>query len=158
MTPADRPEFLRVMNGLAAVFGSQLTPEALDLWWGAFADWTLVDFKQAAGATVTRCKFMPRPADLFEVKRASVLTGGEAWSVAGKSTDARADKALHIATQGRYIGHIPLDELPWVQKRFLEIYEQLADVDEARKVAGHLVGPARHQVSDSSGLRRLMDS
>jgi hypothetical protein len=30
VTPSDKPEFLRIMNGLASVFGGQITPEALD--------------------------------------------------------------------------------------------------------------------------------
>lgn len=138
----DKPEFLRVMNGLASVFGGQLTPEALDVWWRAFGGWSLHDFTQAASAAVTRCKFMPRPADLFDVKRAALPSPGEAWEIAGKGIDALADKALNIATQGRYFGHIPYDEHPWIQKRFLEVYEQLADVEDARASAPQLAAPA----------------
>lgn len=141
MTPNDRPEFLRVMNGLAAVFGAQITPEALDVWWGTFGSWSLHEFKQAAGAAVTRCKFMPRPADLFDVRRSARPTPGEAWEIAGQGRDELADKAFGIATQGRYFGHIPYDEHQWVQKRFLEVYAQLLEVDEARAAAPQLAAP-----------------
>jgi hypothetical protein len=34
MLPGDRAEFMRVLNGLAAIKGKELTPEALSLWWG----------------------------------------------------------------------------------------------------------------------------
>lgn len=142
MKAEDKADFLRVMNGLAAVFGGQLTPEALDVWWASFAGWSLRDFTHAASAAVTRCKFMPRPADLFDVQRASRPTPGEAWGIAGKGLDALADKALNIATQGRYFGHIQYDEHPWIQKRFLEVYEQLADVEDARAAAPQLAAPA----------------
>ena len=141
MNTADKPEFLRIMNGLAAVFGSTLTPEALEVWWGAFTPWSLADFKQAAGAAVTKCTFMPRPADLFNVRRAARPTPGEAWEIAGNGVDALADKALGIATQGRYFGHIQFDEHPWIQKRFLEVYEQLADVEDSRNAAPQLAAP-----------------
>jgi len=137
----DRPEFLRIMNGLASVFGGQITPEALDVWWGAFGGWSVDQFKHAAGAAVTRCKFMPRPADLFDVRRAARPTAGEAWEIAGKGRDAIADKAFSIATQGRYFGHIPYDEHPWIQKRFIEVYEQLAEVEDARDAAPQLAAP-----------------
>jgi hypothetical protein len=143
MIPEDRPEFLRVMNGLATVYSSPLTPEALDVWWSAFSSWTLEQFKAAASACVTHCTFMPRPSDFFGVKRAARLTAGEAWEVAGNKSDALADRALHIATQGRYFGHIPYDEHPWIQKRFLEIYEQLADVADMREAAPQLTGPGK---------------
>ena len=142
MKPDDKPDFLRIMNGMAAVFGGQLTPEALDVWWSAFGGWSLMDFTHAAGAAVTRCKFMPRPADLFDVKRASRPTPGEAWEIAGSGKDALADKAMNIATQGRYFGHIQYDEHPWIQKRFLEVYEQLADVEDSRAAAPQLAAPS----------------
>jgi hypothetical protein len=141
VTPSDKPEFLQIMNGLASVFGGQLTPEALDVWWGAFAGWSLHEFRGAAGSAVTRCKFMPRPADLFDVRRASRPTPGEAWEIAGNGRDALADKAFNIATQGRYFGHIPYDEHQWIQKRFLEVYEQLAEVEDARASAPQLAAP-----------------
>lgn len=141
MKPDDKPEFLRIMNGLAAVFGGQITPEALDVWWGAFGGWSLHEFTHAAGAAVTRCKFMPRPADLFDVKRAARPTPGEAWDIAGQGRDELADKAFSIATQGRYVGHIPYDEHPWIQKRFLQLYAQLAEVEDARAAAPQLAAP-----------------
>lgn len=141
MKPDDKAEFLRIMNGLAAVFGGQITPEALDVWWGAFGGWSIHEFKHAAGAAVTRCKFMPRPADLFDVRRAARPTPGEAWEIAGTGRDPLADKAFGIATQGRYFGNIPYDEHPWIQKRFLEVYEQLAEVEDARSAAPQLAAP-----------------
>lgn len=141
MTPADKPEFLRVMNGMGAVFSSPLTPEALDVWWRSFGTWSFAQFSEAASAAVTRCKFMPRPADLHEIKRAALPSGGEAWEIAGRGIDERADRALSIATQGRYFGHIPYDEHPWIQKRFLEVYEDLADVYHSRSIAPQLAAP-----------------
>ena len=141
MRTEDRAEFLRIMNGIAAVYGSTLTPEALEVWWRSFGGWSIEDFRNGCGAVVTRCKFMPRPADLFDLKRASRPTAGEAWEIAGCGKDALADRALAIATQGRYFGHIQFDEHQWIQKRFLEVYEQLADVEAAREAAPQLAAP-----------------
>lgn len=142
MKPDDKADFLRIMNGMAAVFGGQITPEALDVWWSAFAGWSVHEFTHAASAAVTRCKFMPRPADLYEVRKASRPTPGEAWEIAGQGKDVLADKAFSIATQGRYFGHIQYDEHPWIQKRFLELYAQLVEVDDARSSAPQLAAPS----------------
>jgi hypothetical protein len=113
MKEQDRTEFVRIMNGTAVVYGSSLTPEALGIWWNAFHEWTLDQFREGMSAAVTRTAFMPRPADVFDIRRAARPTAGEAWEIAGQGRDELADRALSIATQGRYFGHIDFEEHPW---------------------------------------------
>ena len=145
MQADDFASFRNLMAGMAKLYERELDNVLLDAYWLALRDWTLDEFQGAAAKLMQTHKFMPRPADFYEIRsKARNLTAAEAWFTMGKSDDPRANRAMHIAAQGRYVGHIPLDELPWVQKRFIEVYDELSDVEEARAALG---GPDWLQLS-----------
>lgn len=137
MQPSDRMAFLEIVIGFAELKGKQLSAPALELYWNAMQDWDIASFRAAANALIQTCEFMPTPKDFNDLRKTTTRTlAAEAWFTSGKSTDPLANKAMHIATQGRYVGHIPIDELPWVQKRFEQAYDQLQDVGDARAALG----------------------
>ena len=70
MDSGDRPEFVRVLNGLAAIKRVDLTEDVYELWWQSMKNWPIDDFKDAAGYLLKNCQFMPAPFD-FEVRRKS---------------------------------------------------------------------------------------
>lgn len=161
MTPNDKPEFLRIMNGLASVFGSTLTPEALDLWWATFADWTVQEFRAAASAVVKRTAFMPRPADFMAIRRATLPTKGEAWAAVlrhlkgGYRTGGlspEVDRAVAALGGYRTLAMLPTDQLPWQEKRFAEHYGEAREADETRPA---LTGPDWLQLQSEAPLKRL---
>ena len=143
MQPADRAEFLKVLNGLAAIKGKQLAIEALDLWWMSMQSWPLADFKAAASHLVTSCQFMPTPFDFAQLKRAGEPTAGEAWTEAvascscwrgGKSPGGRIDRAVRAIGGYRAIAMADMETaLPHIERRFKEAYEELCDVEETRE-------------------------
>lgn len=137
MRPTDRPEFVRVLNGLAAIKGKDLTPEALSLWWSAMAAWSIEDFKAAASHLVTACQFMPTPYDFAQLRKAGEPTAGEAWErvLAGAKLEpgSRVARAAQIVGGQFAIRHADIErDLPFIQKRFMEAYEDLRDADVAR--------------------------
>lgn len=139
MQPADRAEFMRVLNGIAAIKGKELTTEALSLWWSAMSDWSIEAFKSAASHLVRSCQFMPTPYDFEQLKRAGELTAGEAWRqvLAGGALEpgSRLARAAAIVGGQYAIRHANVErELPFVQKRFEAAYNELTDVDSARAV------------------------
>lgn len=139
MQPTDSPRFKSVMAGLAKVYEREPDQPLLDAYWLALSDWSLAEFEAAAAQLMRVSKFMPRPADFTEMRsRSRRRTAAEAWFTSGESADPRARRAMRIATQGRYIGHIPTTELPFVQRRFMEVYDEMRDVDESRAA---LAGP-----------------
>lgn len=159
MLPTDRPEFLRTVNGLAAIKGKELTSEALSLWWSAMAAWSIEDFKAAASHLVTECQFMPTPYDFAQLRKAGELTAGEAWErvLSGAKLDpnSRVARAARIVGGQVAIRHADIErDLPFVQKRFLEAYGDLTDVDGAREAL-----PQIAQVEDrprlSGGFARI---
>lgn len=145
MQASDRNRFFAVMNGMAKVYERSIDDVLLDAYWLALKDWPLEDFEKAAGELMRTSEFMPRPAAFNALRKAArQSTAAEAWFTKGASTDERANRAMKIAAQGRYVGHIPLDELPFVQKRFFEIYDELNDTDTAREA---LPGPGWLQIT-----------
>lgn len=138
MQQADFKRFHAVMAGMAKLYERELDNILLDAYWLALRDWPFEEFQAAAARLMQTSEFMPRPA-AFNALRESARKqlAAEAWFTKGTSDNPRANRAMKIATQGRYIGHIPVDELPWVQKRFIETYEDLSDVEEARAALGH---------------------
>lgn len=142
MQHSDRTEFLKVLNGLAAMKGKPLAVEALDLWWLSMQKWSLADFKAAAAHLVTSCQFMPTPYDFAQLKKAGELTAGEAWAEAiaycsGKRKDVptgRVARAARAVGGFHAIGHANIEtSLPHIERRFKEAYEELADVEETRE-------------------------
>lgn len=138
MRPNDRKAFLEVVLGFAELKGRQLSAPALELYWNSMQDWSIEDFRSAANTLIKSCEYMPTPKEFNDLRKALKPSGATAWFTKGTSPDPLANKAMQIAAQGRYVGHIPIDELQWVQKRFIEVYEELLDKDEAQVALPHL--------------------
>lgn len=141
MQPADRVEFVRVLNGLAAIKRVDLTAAAIDLWWAAMERWEIDDFKTAASHLVSSCQFMPSPYDFQHLRRAGELTGPEAWALvfSGAELDPRSRAARAAKLMGGQ-HHIRMQnierDVPHIHRRFLEAYEELSDVEETREALG----------------------
>lgn len=157
MTPEDRKPFLEVVIGFAELRGKQLSAPALELYWNSMQHWTIEDFRAAASALVTRCQFMPTPKDFEDLRRAEDLTPGEAWDAVylgrGDATP-RAMRAAEIAANGRRLGMLDIErEVPHVQRRFLEIYAELTDVESTREALPHFESFAPR--IRTGGLKRI---
>ncbi len=110
MDSGDRPEFVRVLNGLAAIKRVDLTKDVYELWWQSLKDWPINDFKDAAGYLLLNCKFMPTPYDFEQLRKKGEVSAHEAWAMAlqhaegawrqGVLGDALTDRV--VAAQGGY--------------------------------------------------------
>lgn len=143
MVPGDRAEFLRTLNGLAAIKGKELTTEALSLWWSAMSRWTIEEFKQAASHLVSACQFMPSPFDFEQLRRAGEPTPSEAWGalLRGEQLSGRALRAADLIGGQYAIRHTDVKELPFIERRFRSAYEELTDVERAREELPQLAAP-----------------
>lgn len=137
MLPNDRAEFVRTLNGLAAIKRVELTPEALSIWWAAMAKWSIEDFKAAASHLVSSCEWMPSPYHFERLRVAGDPTPGEAWELvlsgAKLEPGSRAERAARIVGGQYAIRHANVEkELPFIARRFKEAYDELTDVDAVR--------------------------
>lgn len=155
MTPADRPAFLQVVLGFAELKGRQLSAPALELYWSAMQHWELAGFRAAAEELLRRSEFMPTPKDFEDLRRAGRMTAGEAWAIAREairygyrsSTHPLIDRVVQILGGYYALGLLNSDQMPFLERRFAEHYEDLQDVEEVRQ--------AVPQIASSSTLRRI---
>lgn len=160
MYPSDKPKFVTTLVGLAAIKNRELTDEAIDLWWLSMAAWSIEDFTTAAAHLITACQFMPTPYDFAQLRRAGELTSGEAWleMFSGKSLapGSRAARAAEIVGGQYEIRHADLErDVPHIQRRFMQVYDELTDVDSVRDALPALAykPPADALLMDFEGKR-----
>jgi hypothetical protein len=149
MQPADRIEFVKVLNGLAALKpGGKLTPESIDLYWRAMQDWSIDEFATAAVHLLKHHPYptVPLPADFERLRNAGEPTAAEAWTIVLSGTPLPPGGRMWRAAEsvgGQYaIRHADFEySLPHMQRRFLEAYADMTKVDPVREalpqVAAH---------------------
>jgi hypothetical protein len=138
MQAPDRERFRAVMTGMAKVYEREIDAPLLDAYWLALREWSLDDFERAAGHLMATSKFMPRPADFNELRKAGQLTAGEAWEQVLKGRPlppgGRAERAANIVGGQHQIRMADIErDLPHIQRRFMEAYNELTEVDAIRE-------------------------
>ena len=149
----DRPEFVRVLNGLAAIKRVDLTKEAYELWWQSMKSWPIDAFKDAAGYLLKNCQFMPAPYDFEQLRKKGESSAHEAWSMAlvhaegawrqGVLGDAMTDRVVAMLGGYRLIALSNKDKLGFFERRFLDAYNDLLDTGGVRKALPDLTEKTR---------------
>lgn len=162
MHPSDKPKFVTTLVGLAAIKNRELTDEAIDLWWLSMVEWSIEDFTAAAAHLIGACQFMPTPYDFAQLRKAGEPTAGEAWErvLAGAKLEpgSRAARAAQIVGGQFAIRHADIErDLPFVQKRFMEAYEDLRDADVVRQALPQIavLDDVLRLPGGESGFKRL---
>jgi hypothetical protein len=144
MQTHEKAQFLKVLNGMAAMKKAPMLPEVLDLWWACMADWSIEDFKAAAIHVIKKkATFMPTPKDFEDLRKAGRPTAGEAWANAigwaasgsyrdCEMSDELTNKAVRALGGYRAIAMCDEDKLHFLERRFCEHYETLEDVAATR--------------------------
>jgi hypothetical protein len=141
--PTDFTRFRAVLAGLSELYQRELSGTLLDAYWLALRDWTLPDFEAAAASLMASATFMPRPADFNALRKASQTTGAEVWQhvlancarwrygQAGDG-DPAIDAALRAIGGNQRVAMCHIDKLPFLEKRFLEIFDERREATAAR--------------------------
>jgi hypothetical protein len=154
MLDRDKPEFVRILNGLAAIKpGAKLTPEALDVWWLALQDWPIDQFKAAAGHIARNVEFFPSPYHFEQLRRAEEPTAGEAFAAAiahaasgawrhGGTGRPEVDRAVRAIGGWHVIAMGDEDKLHFLERRFTEHFDAIQDSERVRDELPMLAGPS----------------
>ncbi len=155
MDSGDRPEFVRVLNGLAAIKRFDLTKDSYELWWQSMKNWSIDDFRDAAGYLLLNCKFMPTPYDFEQLRKKGEVSAHEAWSLAlnhaegawrkGALGDALTDRVIAMLGGYSVIAFTYKDKLGFLERRFLDAYNELLDTSVVREALPDLTERARIQ-------------
>jgi hypothetical protein len=168
MQPSDFERFQAVMTGMAEMHQRELSNFLLDAYWLAMRDWSLQDFEAAASHLMQTLKWMPKPSDFTELRRAGEPTDAEAWTTAlATCVHWRNSDALptgRIARAAAAVGGFQAiamanteRDLPFVQKRFLEAYKELSDVEPVRSALPHVAAHgARAALSAPANIAALL--
>ncbi len=144
MQQADFARFRAVMAGMSELYQRDVSPALLDAYWLALREWSLADFEAGAVHLMVTSQFMPRPADFNALRKAGQETAAEAWvrvvrecprwrSGAHGDDDPLIDACIRAVGGNERIAMTDLAELHWLQKRFMEAYEELRDAHEHRE-------------------------
>lgn len=163
MSPDDANRFCNLIRGMGRTFGNEPDQCVLDAYWVALRDWELDEFEQACGHLLKTAKFMPRPADFDELRRASRLTSGEAWAevldhARNGYRDEPGPQDPRIVAAVRAIGGYQAiamsrtDQTQFLEKRFAEHYDSISEREEIREAVPQIAGPMRHLLDSMKRL------
>jgi hypothetical protein len=139
----DEVRFLKILNGLGALKKIDLNPAAIDLWWGAFADWSIEDFDAAAKRLILEKQWIG-PNDFQDLRKAGRPTPGEAWEKAvawaasgqwrgGPMGDDLVDRCVRIIGGYQAIAMCDTDRLHFIERRFCGHFGDIEDRQEIRE-------------------------
>ena len=165
----DFERFRGVMAGMAKVYEREIDSTLLDAYWLALRDWPLADFEQAAGHLLGNSKFMPRPADFNDLRRASKPAAAEVWALARKSIqytphgyvekagiDPLISQALRVIGGPDALAMCPADKLTFLEKRFSEAYANLDTTTATRTALPSVTKPQISQEQAQQNRQRLI--
>jgi hypothetical protein len=151
MQPADADRFRNLLRGIGRTFGQEPDALVLDAYWLALSTWSIADFEAACAQLLRTSKFMPRPADFEELRKAGRLTAGEAWGRVVAHARAgryrREQLAPEIERGVQAIGGWPViamseeSKLSFIERRFAEHFGAMREADDIRAAVPQLAGP-----------------
>lgn len=84
MQKEHRPNFLSFMTGIGQIYGKEINPPLVEIYWQSLSNFDFADVKKAFHAHVTNPdvgQFMPKPADIVRYLEGSTQTQGlRAWA------------------------------------------------------------------------------
>lgn len=165
MQADEYPRFQAVLTGMAELYQRELSAPLLDAYWIALGDWELEDFECAAGQLMRTSKFMPRPADFHELRKAGLPTGGEIFArvldLARDGGDERCIDDPVMLRAVRAIGGMEAvrmsdrDVVHFLERRFMEHFESIQDAQEIRDSVPQIAHHGRRRLNGPVHISQL---
>ncbi len=118
-------------------------------------DWPIDDFRDAAGYLLKNCQFMPAPYDFEQLRKKGEPSAHEAWSMAlnhaegawrqGVLGDALTDRVIAMLGGYSVIALTHKEKLGFLERRFLDAYNDLLDTGGVREALPNLTERTRLQ-------------
>jgi len=164
----DGDRFRNVISGMGRMYGADPDELVLDAYWIALSDWRFEDFQAAAQRLMKTSKFMPRPSDFEDLRKAGRMTSGEAFAKAlGWARDgsykhpAKTPEAILIdrvvSALGGWssIAGSDPDYVHFLEKRFAEHFETVVDVTDTREALPQIAGPTALHPRLAASMKQL---
>lgn len=169
MQANDGKRFRDLLRGMGRIYGAEPDAITLDAYWVALKCWSLEDFEAACETLMQTAKFMPRPADFNDLRKAGELTAGEAFAIArdiarhcsqhGQPTadDPRIDAAARACGGYFAMGLTETEKIGFLERRFCEHYEAICEAEDVREALPQITALARARVSGPRALLEVSD-
>ena len=118
-------------------------------------DWSIKDFREAAGYLLKNCQFMPAPQDFEQLQKKGETSAHDARALAlhhaerawryGVLGDALTDRVIAMLGGYRVIALTNTDKLGFYERRFLDSYNDLLDTGGVREALPDLMKMTRLQ-------------
>lgn len=131
-----KPRFVATITALAEIYGRELSPAVLKIWWAIMQSWDIDDFTAAASWLAKASEFMPKPVDFQAIRRYSVIPASEAWGKVLEllpggyregGVDELTDKAVAMLGGYQELAMAKTDSLDFKRRNFVEAYEDIVD-------------------------------
>lgn len=164
MQPTDATAFRNTLTGMFRLYGQDPDALVLDAYWLALTDWPIEEFQAGARHLMQTAKFMPRPADFAELRRAGRPTAGEAWATALDAVrgsnyptdDAALERAVRAIGGWKILAMTTDDGLPFIERRFAEHFESMQDADDVRGSVPRIAYNGAARLGGPSAVRALL--
>lgn len=145
METSDKPEMVRVLNGMAALYGKALSREQYEVYWLSMSDWPIDDFREAAAHLMKSCQFFPKPYDFEQLRKTFAPCPMEAWEKALRHAagggwrrsnlcgDDRVDRAIRAIGGFEALAMSDVSEHQWLSQKFMAAYGELSEVEDRRE-------------------------
>jgi hypothetical protein len=169
MQPTDGKKFRDLISGMSRMYGQEPDALVLDAYWLALRDWEFEAVQTAAAHLMQTSKFMPRPAEFTELRKAGRPTVGEAWERARKACgsaiqcgqithngtcgDELIDRAVRAIGGYGAIAMCDRDKLAFLERRFAEHYADIESVEDVRGAMPQIASDNRPRLN---GPRKLL--
>lgn len=151
MKPTDKTEFVKIVTGMAELYGREISAAAYEVYWNAMQDWPIEQFRRAADHLCKTSQFFPKPADFNALRKPLVrVSPGEAWTKVldhcrfgtyrdGSGIDDGGPIDRAVAALGGYRA-VAMHDASWlhtVERRFAEHLGTAEDAQTAAGTLGH---------------------
>ena len=146
-------DFAKIMQPVSELYGKNLTPEALNLWFGLLKEYSIEEIQNAFSWYIQTESRMPLPADILKILRgseedlalAALIKVETAMSRHGSyATVVFDDPVIHavIDELGGWIRccHVTESEFPWWKREFRERYKHHARYGLPPRLPATLMG------------------
>ena len=143
MIKADSPRFATVIGGMLSALGHAADEMTISGFWMALEDMPIEAVEAGAKMVARTSSGFPRPVDVRRAsgERSPAEVAAGAWeivrelaknSAVAKHPDPLAEAAVRKLGGWLRIGLTDIDQLVWVRKEFLELYQDSATGEPAR--------------------------
>ena len=148
----NRKAFAEMMSALSILYDKEIPDMLSKMYWEVLVNYSDDEVKFMFNQAIANCKFFPKPSELIqfvktqkqEQKQLEKINSLEAWGMVMSGleygripSDDKIQEVIHRLGGWDYLKGKTYDDLHWLEKRFIEHYEQIEESEKYRELDWH---------------------